>query len=371
MHDISADVLTAVGKPFEKWTIQIDEPRGREVLVDVKGSGLCHSDLHIQEDDYGFPLPAVLGHEIAGVVMAVGPEVSGLKVGDHVVGCLVQSCGHCDRCLAGDLESCRNPFEVMRGLDDPPRLSKDGQPIMQAFGLGGFAEQALVHERQLVKVPDDIPFDRAAILGCGVVTGAGAAIHSGDVRVGDRVAIIGCGGVGLNAVQGAALAGARQVIAVDLEPTKLQLARKFGATHIVNPADGDPVQQVMTITGGLGVDKAFEIIGLKPTLEQAVGMLGPRGTAYIVGMQKPGATLTVGVDLADPRGIAGRQGAVRGVFMGSTNFFLDIPLYAELYQQGRFNLDDLVSQDIRLEDINAGYDQLKTGKVARSVMVFA
>lgn len=363
---MKAAVLESVGTPFVIRDIQIAAPIGREVLVDVKASGLCHSDLHVQENDFGYPLPGVLGHEISGVVAAVGPDVTEFSVGDHVVGCLVSHCGHCAACLAGRTFECAHPEAVQRDPAEAPRLSVDGTPLYQFADLGGFAEQALVHENNIVVVNRDIPFVQAALLGCGVVTGAGAAINTAGIRVGDTVAVIGCGGVGLSAIQGAALAGATRVIAIDLQPGKLELAKRFGATHTVNPADGDVVEQVRALTDGQGVKYSFEVIGLKQTAQQAVEILAKAGMAYLIGMQKPGTVIEL-----DPMGtlLMGQKG-VRGVFMGSTNFKHDIPMFADLYTQGRYNLDDLVSQTIALEDINAGYEELKKGQVARSVITF-
>ncbi|WP_157155189.1 MULTISPECIES: Zn-dependent alcohol dehydrogenase [unclassified Diaminobutyricimonas] len=364
---MKAAVLEAVGEKFVIQDVQIADPIGREVLVQVKASGLCHSDLHVAENDFGFPMPSILGHEIAGIVTAIGPDVTEFALGDHVVGCLVSHCGHCDKCAAGKSYECRNRQETQRTEAQPPRLTRDGTPVVQFSDLGGFAEQVLAHENNIVAVNKDIPFDKAALLGCGVVTGAGAAINTAQVRVGDTVAVIGCGGVGLSALQGAALAGARRVIAIDLQPGKLELAKKFGATDTINPNEvDDVVAAVRAITGGDGVDHAFEVIGLKSTAEQAVQILGTGGGAYLIGMQKPGTRLDI-----DPMSdlIMGQK-SLRGVYMGSTNFKLDIPVYADLYLQGRYNLDDLVAQTIPLEEINEGYDELRKGAIARTVITF-
>ena len=363
---MKAAVLDAVGQKFTVQEIDIADPIGREVLVEVKASGLCHSDLHIAENDFGFPMPSILGHELAGIVSAIGPDVTEFAVGDHVVGCLVSHCGHCAHCQAGQPYLCEHKEETQRTADEPPRITRNGEPVTQFSELAGFAEYSLAHENNLVAVNKQIPFDKAALLGCGVVTGAGAVINTASVRVGDTVAIIGCGGVGLSAIQGAALAGARRVIAIDLQPKKLELAKRFGATDVVNPADGDVIERVRSITGGQGVTHSFEVIGLKVTAMQALGVLADGGTAYLIGMQKPGTILEI-----DPFGeLLMHQKSIKGVYMGSTNFKLDIPLYADLYLQGRFNLDDLVSQTIDLDAINAGYDELRKGEVARSVIVF-
>ncbi|MEB4615755.1 Zn-dependent alcohol dehydrogenase [Leucobacter sp. M11] len=363
---MKAALLTRIGDPIEIAEVELAEPIGREVLVTVKASGLCHSDLHIVENDYGFPMPALLGHEISGIVTAVGPDVSTLSVGDHVVGSLISHCGVCKQCLSGAPYRCEDTATVQRTPDQPPRITRDGQPVLQLADLGGFAEQALVHENNLVSINKSVPFDRAALLGCGVITGAGAAINSARVRVGDTVAVIGCGGVGLNTVQGAALSGARRVIAIDLQPSKLELAKKFGATDVINPSEENLVERIREITGEPGVDHAFEVIGLTQTAQQAIDITTVGGTAYMVGMQKPEAK----IEIEGMTDLLYGQKTVMGVFMGSTLALRDIPMYADLYQQGRFNLDDLVSRQIRLEDINEGYAELKQGQVARSVIVF-
>lgn len=363
---MKAAVIHKVGEPFViRDDITLDTPSADEILVEVKASGLCHSDHYVATTEIGQSLPAVLGHEVAGVVTQVGSNVVGISVGDHVVACLAGFCGRCDRCLAGRTNLCRQyPLGTQRPVGEPPRMRLAGEPIDQFSEISGFAERVLLHQNNAVVVPRELPFPQAAILGCGVTTGAGAAIHSAGVRVGEDVAVIGCGGVGLNTIQGAVLAGARRVIAIDIQDSKLDLARnKFGATHVVNSAVDDPVEAVRDLTGG-GVDHAFEVIGgIEKTLQQAVEMLAPGGTAYVVGAQPPTSLLNM-----SPATFLFQKTALRGVFMGSTNFKLDIPLYAELYLQGRFNLDDLLSQTIRLDQINEAYEALAGGTIARSVI---
>lgn len=360
---MKAALLEGVGEPFQIQEITIAGPVGREVLIEVRASGLCHSDLHVATIDVGFPMPAVLGHEIAGVVAAVGPDVSEFKAGDHVVSSPIHSCGRCRGCRTGRPYQCRNPRETQRPPGSAPRLSREEEGLTQFIGVGGFAEQVLVHENTVVGISKDVPFDRAALLGCGVVTGAGAAINTARIRPGDTVAVIGCGGVGLNVIQGAVLAGARQVIAVDLQPAKLELARTFGATAVVNAAETGSVEAVRDLSRG-GVTHAFEVIGLKQTAEDAVAMLEIGGTAYLIGVHHPKTRLEI-----TPFGdLMGQQKGLRGVAMGSTNLKVDIPMYAELYLQGRFKLDELISQHIGLDEINHGYELLRGGAVARSVI---
>lgn len=358
-------VVREPGGSFEVAEAQLDDPRDYEVLVDVRASGLCHSDLKVAEQGL-VPSPMVLGHEIAGVVSAIGALVTDVAIGDHVAACLVPSCYRCDNCRTGKPFACLRPELIYRRPGDDPRLTVEGEPVDQFWGLSGFAEQVLTHENQLVVIPREIGFDVACLLGCGVVTGAGAVVNTAGVRFGDTVAVFGAGGVGLNVVQAAALSGAKRVVVVDLQPGKLELAKRFGATDLVNPADGDSVEQIRAVTGGLGVDHAFEVIGLKPTAMQALASTKKGGQAYLIGLQRPGTSQAVDFDLD----LMAPQAGLRGVHMGSVNAKHDIPLYADLYLQGRFDLDDLVSRRIGLDEIDEGYELLKKGEVARSVIVF-
>ena len=360
---MKAAVINAVGKRFCIEDIEIDSPKGREVKVRVKASGLCHSDLHVAENDFGFPLPAVFGHELAGIVTEIGPDVREFAAGDHVVGSLIQFCGHCQACMNGRTYQCQNPGANIRGPEESPRLSKDGQPVTAALGISAFAEYTLVHENQLVKVPKELPFPQACLLGCATITGAGAAINKAKVKPGDSAVVIGIGGVGLNVISGARLAGARRIIAIDMQPTKEALARKFGATDFICPAGGNPVETVRELTSG-GVDHVFEVIGLKATSEQAIKMARPGGSVYLIGMHMPGSTIAVEA-FGD---LVLNQVTLMGVLMGSANIKHDIPMYADLYLQGRFNLDDLISKEINLSEINEAYQDMKDGMLARSVI---
>lgn len=358
-----AALVAAPGDGFRLAEVDLADPIGREVVIEVRASGLCHSDLSIAQHGMGFPMPALLGHEVAGVVVEVGPDASAVSVGDRVVVCMVAGCGLCAECRSARPYRCTQVARLERSPDDPSRLGVDGERVTQFMGVGGFAERVLVHENLAIRLHADVPFEVACLLGCGVVTGAGAAINTARVRPGDTVAVIGCGGVGLNTIQGAALAGASRIIGVDLHPAKLALARSFGATDVVDASGTNAVEAVRELTGG-GVTHAFEVIGLKTTAEQAVRMLAVGGGAFLIGVQKPGTVLDVDLfsDIILP------QRRIIGVSMGSTNPHVDIPMFAELYLQGRLQLDALVSQRIALEDLNAGYDRLMSGEVARSVV---
>ncbi len=358
-----ASVVSELGNGFSVHEVTIDEARGREVLVDVRASGLCHSDLHLSETDYGYPLPAVFGHEVAGVIAATGPDVTSMRVGDHVVACLVQFCGGCLECLSGRTYSCSTPSPTLRSADQPARLTMGTGRLTQAHGIGGFAEQSLVHENQLAVVSPEIPFTSACIIGCGTVTGAGAAINAAGVRVGDTVAVVGTGGVGLNVIGGARLAGAQRIVAIDLDDAKLEVARRFGATDTVNAREVDPVEAVKDLTDG-GVVHSFEVIGLEKTQQQAVSMARHGGNVHLVGLAGPGSVLSVPSSLEMLRAHTN----ISGIHMGSTNLKRDIPMFAEYYLQGRLNLDDLVSQEVALDEIDRAYDQLKAGTVIRSVV---
>jgi S-(hydroxymethyl)glutathione dehydrogenase/alcohol dehydrogenase len=342
--------------------IQIDGCGPREVLIRTAAAGCCHSDLHFMEGKYPYPTPAVLGHESAGVVEAVGAEVTYVAPGDHVITCLSVFCGQCDFCIAGKPNLCTKE-RVRRAADGRPRLSRDGAPVFQFLDLSSFAEQMLVHEGAVVKIRDDMPLDRAAIIGCGVTTGLGAVFNTARVRVGETVAVIGCGGVGLSAIQGAAIAGAGRIIAVDMVDTKLDLARSMGATDVVNAREDDPVAVVLEMTRG-GVDHAFEAIGLKVAAEQAFGMLKPGGCATVIGMIPLGEKVEIhGFALLGERKLQGSN-------MGSNRFRIDMPRYVDMYLQGKLDLDAMISTRIPLSEVNAAFDRMRTGEIARDVVVF-
>ena len=358
---MKALVVNALSRKFDFEVVQIAAPIGREVLVNVQASGLCHTDLLFGTHNI-VPLPAVLGHEVAGIVAAVGPDVAQFHVGDHVVGSLAQVCGACDRCVSGRSFQCKHPESTVRRPTDAPRLSRNGIGLFQGFGLGGFAEQALIHENQLALVPKELPFAQAALLGCGVVTGAGSVLNTANVSAGDTVVIFGAGGVGLNAVSGARIAGASRIVVIDIQEKRLEEARRFGATDVVDSTKTKPVEAVRDLLPE-GPDHVFDFVGQKSVAEQGIAMLGVRGGLYLVGVDKP----EVNCDLNIFDAIGGQK-RVQGVNFGSTNAKRDIPMYAELYLQGRMNLDDLVSKKISLRDVNDGYAALKDGLLNRVVV---
>ena len=355
-------VFREVGKPLEIEDVEISKPGPREVLVRTAAAGVCHSDLHFVEGLYPAKLPIVLGHESAGIVEEVGEQVSYVKKGDHVITCLSAFCGECEYCLTGHMSLCDNP-DLQRGPDEEPRLAKAGAAMTQFANLSSYAEMMLVHEHALVKVREDMPLDRAALIGCGVITGVGAVFHTAKVEPGMDVAVIGCGGVGLSAVNGAAIAGAGRIIAVDTVGSKLNLAKQFGATHVIDASNQDMVGEVRELTGG-GVHHAIECIGLKATAENAFRMIRPGGTATIVGMIPVGTK----IELHGPEFL--REKRIQGSSMGSNRFRVDMPRLVDFYLNGKLHLDEMISQRIELKDINQAFEDMKSGSVARSVIMF-
>jgi S-(hydroxymethyl)glutathione dehydrogenase/alcohol dehydrogenase len=359
---MKAAVLERLGDPLVIRDISIAAPGPHEVLLRTAAVGLCHSDLHFMQGMRPFPLPAVLGHEVSGIVEAVGEGVRDLKPGDHVVGALAVFCGTCTQCLGGRFALCQDT-DVKQPPGKAKRLSHAGTTVSQIFNLSGFAEQMLVHRNALVKIRDDMPLDLAALLGCAVITGTGAVFRTAQVRAGASVAIVGCGGVGLAAVNGAAIAGAARIIAVDTSAKKLDMARAFGATDVVDASGGDAAAKVLELTGG-GVEYSFECIGSPTTVEQCFRMLQPGGIATIVGLFKPGVKAAIeGSDFF-------LEKQIKGSALGSARIREDIPKLVDLYMQGRLNLKDLVSQRIPLEEINEGFAAMIQGDLARSVIVF-
>lgn len=359
---MKAAVLRELNKPLEIEEVQISKPAAREVLIRPVAAGVCHSDLHFADGSYPFPLPTILGHESAGIVEQVGSDVTYVKPGDHVITCLSAFCGHCDKCLTGHMSLCQSP-EVSRGAEDEPRMSIDSAPVHQFLNLSSFAEQMLIHEHALVKIREDMPFDRAALIGCSTTTGVGAVFHTAGVKPGSKVAVIGCGGVGLACINGAAIAGAGQIIAVDMVDSKLEIAKTLGATHTVNAGSGDAVGEVMELTQG-GCDYTFEAIGLKATTEQAFKMLASGGTATVIGMIPVGTM----VELHGAEFLMEKK--IQGSNMGSNRFRVDMPRFVDFYLSGKLHLDEMISRHIKLEDVNDALDALKTGEEARHIIMF-
>ncbi|MCP5397037.1 MAG: Zn-dependent alcohol dehydrogenase [Sphingomonadaceae bacterium] len=344
--------------------VTIDKPGPHEVLIRTAACGLCHSDLHFIDGHYPHAMPTIPGHEAAGVVEAVGSEVRTVKVGDHVVTCLSAFCGHCEFCVTGRMALCTST-DVKRADGQPPRLtrSSDGAPVAQLLNLSGFAEQMLVHEHACVAIDPDMPLDRAAVIGCAVTTGAGAIFNACNVTPGEDIAVIGCGGVGLATINAARIAGAGRIIALDPIPEKRELAMKLGATHVFDASHPDARGAVMELTKG-GVHHAIEAVGRQASADMAVALLRRGGTATIVGMMPLDSK--VGLSAIDLLG----SKKVQGALMGMNRFPVDLPRLVAFYLSGQLDLDTIIAERISLDQINQGFDTMRGGHSARSVIVF-
>jgi NDMA-dependent alcohol dehydrogenase len=364
-----AAVHVGTDQPLEiRDDVEVASPKAGELKIRIAASGVCHSDLSVQNGTIPVPPQTVLGHEGAGVVEEVGEGVTGFEVGDHVVLTFVPQCGDCYFCNHGQSYLCEKAGMLNMGgmLDGTKRLTSAGAPLGQMAGLGTFNQTTIVPTISAVKIDKDVPLKAAALIGCGVQTGVGAALNTASIQKGDTVAVIGCGGVGLNVIQGARIAGADRIIAVDMVESKLQLAKEFGATDFVNAGDGDPVAAVRGITGGRGVDAAFEVIGLGPTVEQAINMTRNGGEAILVGVPRFDVMLNLNVALT----FLYTAKTIKGCWYGSTDAKVDVPKLLDLYKKGELKLDELISREIGLEDVNEAFDAMKAGEVARSVIVY-
>lgn len=347
--------------------LTLDEPKAGEVLLRMVASGVCHSDLSVVNGTIYYDPPVVLGHEGAGIVERVGEGVTKVKAGDHVVLSFVSYCGKCKMCQTGRVCLCRG-FTAPRGLllDGTARLhNAKGEDIPQMARIGTMSEYAAVPEQSVIPIAAHYPLDRAALVGCGVTTGVGAVFNTAAVEPGSTVTIIGAGGVGLNVIQGAALAGAERVIVVDVVAEKLEFARRFGATDLVNAKEGDPVAAVLALTEGLGSDYAFEVIGNPMTIAQAYAMVRPAGMAVIVGLTRMDAHVEI------PTGDMVRtEKQLIGSFYGSSRPHEDMPKLLGLYDEGKLKLDELITSTYRLDQINEAFADMEAGRNARGVILF-
>lgn len=374
MIQTRAAVLRAMGaarpyansRPLTIETVTLDPPGAGEVLVAIKAAGLCHSDLSVINGDRPRPLPMALGHEAAGVVEALGDGVHDLKIGDHVAMVFMPSCGHCDPCAGGRPALCE-PGAAANGKGElltgrRALHDADGTDLNHHLGCSAFADRAVVSRRSLVKIDPDLPFEIAALFGCAVLTGVGAVVNTAAVRPGQFVVVVGLGGVGLASVLGALAAGASPVVAVDLSPDKLALAASFGAVSTVDASAPDAVEQVRALTNG-GADVALEMAGSVRALEAAWKMTRRGGTTVTAGLPPPDAALAVNVV-----SLVGEERTLKGSYIGTCVPSRDIPRYIALYRDGRLPVDRLLSGVISLDDINAGFDRLHAGEVARLVV---
>lgn len=354
---MKAAVMYKRDKPLVLDDVELVEPASNEVEVELVASGVCQSDLHHIERETWIKPPVILGHEGAGLVKTVGADVTRVKPGDHVIIAVGPECGDCFYCVRGMPYLC-TPAQ-------PPRthLSKDGQPIVQFVQAATYAERTVVNQNNIVKIREDAPLEVVCIVGCAVATGVGAVMHTAEVEPGSNVVVVGTGGVGLNVIQGARLAGAERVIAVDLLDNKLEFAREMGATHLINGGREDAVERVKSLTGGRGADYAFEVIGLPKTIAQAYESVRKGGTAVVVGVPDDKAELTI-----KPRGMQMTARKLIGCVYGSSRPQVDFPLLVDLYMDGRLKLNELITERFSLDDINQALHALAAGEVARAVV---
>ena len=360
---MKAAVCYEFGKPLTIEELELDPPKKGEVRVRLAAAAICHSDLHALRGEGSAHVPFVAGHEAAGIVEELGEGVSLTNAGDRVVVCLMRSCGRCFYCTVGCPHLCEGDF----ALNKESRLhNRRGEVVNQGMRTAAFAEYCIVDQSQVVRVPEDMPLDRAALLACGVITGLGAVINTARVEPGSSVVVIGTGGVGLNAVQGAVLAGAHPIIAMDLLDSKLKAARAFGATHLINAAEPkDAERAVKGLTSGRGADYVFVTVGSAAAVGQALSLTRKRGSVIIVGMPAPGATASFQVN-PFVRG----ELRIMSSFMGSTRLSLSVPRLIDLYQRGRLKLDELITDSYPLERINEAIETVEKGQALRNVIVF-
>ncbi|MGR3320819.1 MAG: zinc-binding dehydrogenase [Pseudooceanicola sp.] len=359
MQKIKAAVCHEFGKPLTIEEIELAAPRMGEVEVEVDAVAICHSDISFQEGGFGGSLPAVYGHEAAGRITALGEGVQGFEIGDSVCVTLIRACGHCISCGSGSPTTCETPYDGNQGP-----LSQNGQPVYQAMASGAFAEKVVVDQSQIAGIPEDMPKEVAALISCGVITGVGAATLAADIRVGQDVVVIGAGGVGLNAIQGAVIAGARRVVAVDMLDEKLEVAREFGATDVVSAKEAKPWNEVKKILGR-GADAVLVTVGVDAVYTQAPRYLAANGNVVMVGMPHGDKVATYSPLIMANQG----QGFI-GSKMGDVVIKRDIPWIVDLYQQGRLKLDELISGRYTLDQINDAIENTKTGAARRNVVLF-
>jgi S-(hydroxymethyl)glutathione dehydrogenase / alcohol dehydrogenase len=358
-----AAVLYEFNAPLVVEELELDPPKAGEVLVRMAASGVCHSDLHVVRGTHPTALPIVLGHEGAGIVEAVGPEVADLAPGDHVLLSWLPYCVRCRQCVRGRPNRCENVAWYDATMEDGTcRFHRDGSPVHH-YNTSSFAERSVVPARTAIRVDPALPLTELALMGCAVMTGVGAVLNTAQVRPGESVAVVGCGGVGLNVVQGARIAGATAIVAVDTVPAKLELALELGATHTVDAGAVDPVEAVLELVGG-GVDHAFEALGRPETIETTLGLTGRGGQAVLIGMAPPEARVPL-----DALTLTLEERCVRGSWYGSCVPLRDFPLLVELYRDGRLRLDSLIAT-CTLDEVNDAFRRMEAGETARSVIVY-
>ena len=359
MQQVKAVVARAKGQPVELTTINVPDPGPGEALVQVQACGVCHTDLHYREGGINDDFPFLLGHEAAGVVEAVGPDVTGVAPGDFVILNWRAVCGECRACKRGDLQYCFNTHNATQKM-----TLEDGTELSPALGIGAFAEKTLVAAGQCTKVDPSARPAAVGLLGCGVMAGIGAAINTGAVTRGTSVAVIGCGGVGQAVIQGARIAGAAKIIAVDLSVEKMEMARAFGATDVINPSQ-EAFRQVLELTGGNGVDYAFEVVGNGKLVEQCFKSTRMNGMTVLVGVGRAEDRFSFNAMIVPFTGKT-----IKGCMYGSCNFKVDFPMYLDLYGQKKLDLDRLITRTYAIDEAPQAFADLESGVNARGVIVY-
>lgn len=362
-----AAVLYEAGTPLRFEEVEVMPPQAGEVLVRMYAGGVCHSDLHVMKGDLVMPMPIILGHEGSGVVEEIGAGVASVKPGDHVIPIWRVSCGTCEYCTGGRPALCDVGTQMRAtGLmpDGSTRFHINGKPVRHFAGVSTFAQLSTMPEAAVLKIPPDFPLDKAAVLGCGVITGVGAVINAARVKMGSSVAVFGCGGIGLNAIQGARIVGALRIIAVDVADQKLEYARTMGATHTINAAQQNPITAIQEITGGRGVDYAFEAIGITETIEQAYAATRKMGTCVVIGVTRADVRISLNANE-----MVYAEKTIMGSLYGSSRPKIDLLNLIEMYRSGKLLLDELLTRTYPLQQINEAYAALERGEVARSLVL--
>lgn len=361
-------IIYATGEPIRVEEVELDPPKEHEVLIRMVVAGVCHSDYHLVTGELPGYMPMALGHEGAGIVEAVGPNVTTCKPGDHVILSWIPTCGTCRYCVSGHSNLCQLSLGTLAGplLDGTFRMHKGDTNIGQFCYVGTFSDRIVVPDISVVVIDQDYALNSAVVVGCGVLTGIGAVIHRAKIEPGSAVMVIGCGGIGMNIVQGAALAGARMIIAVDIHDLKLETAKQFGATHTINAKQADPVKTAMALTGGIGIDYSFDTSALPATIAQAVNALGKNGTAVLVGL----ASAAVQQIPISPLYLVLFQKTLMGTIYGDSQPRNDIPNLLAMYKAGKVKLDELVSRTYPLEQVNEAYADMIAGRIIRGVITF-
>lgn len=364
---MKAAVLYEANKPLAVEELELQEPTAGEVLVKYVASGVCHTDLSFTQGLRPIPMPIVLGHEGAGIVEKVGLGVTRVREGQHFIANPEPFCGMCKFCVGGRSNLCvmrGTPKNLFKMLDGTHRLYRNGEPVHVLLQVSTFSDRAVLPQECVIPIRDDAPLDKVCLIGCGVMSGVGSVFNRARVEPGSSVAVFGCGGVGLSVVQGAFLAGAARIIAVDVLRNKLEMAERFGATHLIDATREDPITRIQQLTDDLGVDYSFEAVGTAKTIEDAFASVHKGGTCVVIGLPPSGTKVSLDIDVIRPERV------LMGSAFGGARQMIDLPMLVDLYMSGRLKLDELISKTLPLEEINTALQDLQKGEAARSVLKY-